>query len=48
MSSRADDQLPEAGRLPTGRLARTARRRQTGDTSDETVHLGEIVFRVDA
>jgi predicted unusual protein kinase regulating ubiquinone biosynthesis (AarF/ABC1/UbiB family) len=25
MSSRADDQLPEAGRLPTGRLARTAR-----------------------
>ena len=25
MSSQADDQLPEAGRLPTGRLARTAR-----------------------
>src|SRR4051812_19762198 len=25
MSSRADDQLPEAGKLPTGRLARTAR-----------------------
>jgi len=25
MSSRADDQPPEAGRLPTGRLARTAR-----------------------
>src|SRR5215216_4613877 len=25
MSSRADDQLPEAGGLPTGRLARTAR-----------------------
>src|SRR6476659_6223722 len=25
MSSRPDDQLPEAGRLPTGRLARTAR-----------------------
>src|ERR671936_2861474 len=25
MSSRADDELPEAGRLPTGRLARTAR-----------------------
>src|SRR4029453_14842952 len=25
MSWRADDQLPEAGRLPTGRLARTAR-----------------------
>src|SRR3954471_10133055 len=25
MSSRSDDQLPEAGRLPTGRLARTAR-----------------------
>src|SRR5919198_242065 len=25
MSSRADDELPEAGRLPTSRLARTAR-----------------------
>src|SRR4051812_49697033 len=25
MSARADDELPEAGRLPTGRLSRTAR-----------------------
>src|SRR5438552_6953960 len=25
MSPQADDQLPEAGKLPTGRLARTAR-----------------------